>query len=115
MEKQKTIDDYLNSHNVAVMNTAPVEEDIEKIETEPVDYNTLSKAELISVLADKDNVINNYITKIENMEEAHKLEIENLNTYYSQRNAELSNLIMYYERKLKIIENIITLETGGGK
>jgi hypothetical protein len=47
------------------------------------------------------------------MEEAHKLEIENLNTYYSQRNTELSNLIMYYERKIKVIKDIITLETGG--
>lgn len=113
MEKQMTIDDYLNSNNVAVMNTVPMEEAVERIEAEPVDYNTLSKAELIAVLADKDSVINNYITKIENMEEAHKLEIENLNTYYSQRNTELSNLIMYYERKIKVIKDIITLETGG--
>ena len=115
MEKQKTIDDYLNSNNVAVMNTAPVEEAIEKIEAEPVDYNTLSKAELVSVLADKDNVINNYISKLENMEEAHKLEIENLNTYYSQRNTELSNLIQYYERKLRVLKDIINIETGGDK
>lgn len=115
MEKQMTIDDYLNSNNVAVMNTAPMEEAVEKIEAEPVDYNTLSKAELISVLADKDNVINNYITKIENMEDSHKLEIENLNTYYSQRNTELSNLIMYYERKLRILKDIINIETGGEK
>lgn len=119
MEKQMTIDEFLNNDNVAVMNTAPAEnyinDSVEKIEAEPVDYNTLNKAELISVLADKDNVINNYISKIENMEEAHRLEIENLNTYYSQRNTELSNLIMYYERKIKVLKDIINLETGGDK
>lgn len=115
MEKQMTIDDYLNSDNVAIMNTASMGEAVETIKAEPIDYNTLNKEELIFVLNDKDSVINNYITKIESMEEAHKLEIENLNSYYSQRNTELSNLIMYYERKIKVIKDIITLETGGEK
>ena len=49
------------------------------------------------------------------MEKEHKTEIENLNTYYSKRNTELSNLVMYYERKIKVIKDIITLETGGEK
>ena len=118
MEKQMSMYDYLNNDKVAVMNTAPVidmAEATEKIEAEPVDYNTLNKAELITVVADKDNVINNYIDKIEHMEKEHKIEIENLNTYYSKRNTELSNLVMYYERKIKVIKDIITLETGGEK
>lgn len=115
MEKQMSIYDYLNNDKVAVMDTASVEEAVEKIEAEPVDYNTLNKAELITVIADKDNVINNYIDKIEHMEKEHKIEIENLNTYYSKRNTELSNLVMYYERKIKVIKDIITLETGGEK
>ena len=115
MEKQMSMYDYLNNDKVAVMNTAPVEEAVEKIEAEPVDYNTLNKAELITVIADKDNVINNYIDKIEHMEKEHKIEIENLNAYYSKRNTELSNLVMYYERKIKVIKDIITLETGGEK
>ena len=68
MEKQMSMYDYLNNDKIAVMNTAPVEEAVEKIEAEPVDYNTLNKAELITVIADKDNVINNYIDKIEHME-----------------------------------------------
>ena len=118
MEKQMSIYDYLNNDKLAVMDTTSaidVTETVEKIEAEPVDYNTLSKAELITVLADKDNVINNYIDKIEHMEKEHKTEIENLNTYYSKRNTELSNLVMYYERKIKVIKDIITLETGGEK
>lgn len=115
MEKQMSMYDYLNNDKVAVMNTAPVEKAVEKIEAEPVDYNTLNKAELITVIADKDNVINNYMDKIEHMEKEHKIEIENLNTYYSKRNTELSNLVMYYERKIKVIKDIITLETGGEK
>ena len=110
MEKQMSMYDYLNNDKVAVMNTAPVEEAVEKIEAEPVDYNTLNKAELITVIANKDNVINNYIDKIEHMEKEHKIEIENLNTYYSKRNTELSNLVMYYERKIKVIKDIITLD-----
>ena len=73
MEKQISMYDYLNNDKVAVMNTAPVEEAVEKIEAEPVDYNTLNKAELITVIADKDNVINNYMDKIEHMEKEHKI------------------------------------------
>lgn len=117
MEKQLTIDDYLNSNNVAVMNTAPAENyidsSVEKIEAEPVDYNNLKKEELLVVLADKDNVINNYISKLEDMEVAHKSELENLNHFYSQRTTELSNLVQYYERKLRVLKDIINIETGG--
>ena len=40
-------------------------------------------------------------------------QIEELNVYYRDRINELNNLIKYYERKIKLIRDLIDIETGG--
>lgn len=114
-ERQMTIDDYLNNNSVVMMNSAPVEKGVETLEVEPVDYNTLTREELLTILASKDITIKNYEQTISDNEEKHNIEIKNLTEYYTQRQGELSNLVQYYERKLKVLGDIIYLETGGVK
>lgn len=115
IEKQMTIDDYLNNNSVAVLNTEAVAGELETLEAEPVDYNAMTKEELIDLLGSKDVVLANYEDKIEKERAAHKQEIENLNHFYSQRTSELNNLVQYYERKLKVLNDIINIELGGVK
>ena len=116
-EKQMKIDDYLNRDQVAIMNTAESVEVAEenKLDIEPIDYNNLSKTQLIGIMYDKDKAIKNYEDKINKEYEAHKIEIENLNKYYTDRTKELHSIISYYERKLKVLGDIILMETGGEK
>lgn len=117
-EKQMTIDDYLNRDQVAIMPGASevlANTNAEVLEAEPVDYTHLTKEQLISCLMDRDKVILNYEDKIKNDEEARKTETENLNHFYTQRTNELANLVSYYERKLKVLGDIINMETGGVK
>ena len=116
-EKQMTIDDYLNNDNVVMFNTDNTEEveSVEKLEVETVDYMSLTKGELVGILADKNIALKNYADKLDEMQEANKLEIKNMTDFCNKRTAELSNLIQYYERKLRVLKDIITIETGGEK
>lgn len=105
---------------VQMLNTAPAEtevtaEAVEDTALEVVNYETLSKEELINLHKTKDSSINNYQMTLENKEEAHAKEIEGLNKYYGDRISELNNLVRYYERKLKLINDFINIETGGVK
>lgn len=114
--KQMTIDDYLNNGDVAVLDSEPIEkEEIETLEVTPVELESLTKADLISLIKDKDIVLSGYEHRVEELSESHKNEIENMNTYYTSKIKELTSLIKYYERKLNILKDIITIETGGEK
>lgn len=105
---------------VQMLNTAPAEtevtaEAVEDTALEVVNYETLSKEELINLHKTKDSSINNYQMTLENKEEEHRKEIEGLNKYYGDRIKELNSLVKYYERKLKLINDFINIETGGVK
>lgn len=115
MEKQMTIDDYLNHGEVEMIDcsTEPVHKD--NIEVEKVDYTTLTKEDLIRLLVDKDTTLENYEHKVNEMETNHKTEIDNMNDYYRARLAEHTHLIQYYERKLRVLKDIITIEEGSEK
>lgn len=115
MEKQMTIDDYLNNGAVEMIDcsTEPVNKD--NIEVEKVDYATLTKEDLIRLLTNKDVALENYEHKVSEMEASHKNEIDNMNDFYRSRLNEHTHLIHYYERKLKVLKDIITIEEGGEK
>lgn len=83
------------------------------LEFEKVDYNTLDKKELIDIIETKDKSIENYKSVLETKEEQHKKYEEDINDYYRDRLGELNSLIRYYERKIKLIRDLIELETGG--
>ena len=111
-EKQMTIDDYLNNDNVSLTDLNR-KATAEVIKPEVVDYNNLSKEELIAIISEKDKAFKHYEDKIKDMEESQKNEINNLNDFYTKRVQEMSHLVNYYERKLGIIKDIINIETGG--
>jgi hypothetical protein len=122
MKKNVNIDtDFTKAfEGVQMLNTTPAEtevtaEAVEDTALELVNYETLSKEELINLHKTKDSSINNYQMTLENKEEEHRKEIEGLNKYYGDRIKELNSLVKYYERKLKLINDFINIETGGVK
>ena len=112
-EKQMTIDDYLNNNQVTVMETMTPNPEADVIIPELVDYNALKKEELINIIKQKDDAIDSSIRALDKAKEDHSIEIKNMTEFYKKQISELSNLIAYYERKLKLIKDIITIETGG--
>ena len=104
---------------VQMMSTMPLEEEKEEVlkveELAPVDYKKLSKEELIGIIEEKDKVHAQYEDKIHDMEDGHKKEMDTATEYYLKRIEELKALTRYYERKLKLLKDIITIETGDEK
>ena len=80
-----------------------------------VDFNTLTKDELLKVLDQKQVSIKNYMQHVENTEASYKIEIENLTKFYEEQIKKLRNILEYYERKFKLIMEIINIEKGGEK
>ena len=113
--KQMTIDDYLNTNNAVVMSNAEPVETAEALELEAVDYNNLKKEELIAMLEDRDKLLAHYEEKIASNEEAYKKEMTNQTEYYGKKFKELHNLIAYHERKIKLIGDLVNIETGGNR
>lgn len=97
--------------------TLPTEEveNVEKVECKKVEYEELTKEDLVELLKSKDKSIENYNTVLKQTEENHKKEVNNINDYYNARVNELTNLIKYYERKIKLINDLIHIETGDDK
>lgn len=97
--------------------TLPAEEveNVERVEFKKVEYDELTKEDLVELLKSKDKSIENYDTVLKQTEENHKKEVNNINDYYNARVNELTNLIKYYERKIKLINDLIHIETGDDK
>ena len=82
----------------------------ETLEAEKIDYENLSKADLIRLCKEKDNSIKSYETERNNMTESFNNEIKNMNDYYIKRLKERDALIRYYERKFGLIKSLIDIE-----
>lgn len=115
MERQMTIDDYLNNGEVEMIDCVTKAVDTETVEAEKINYTELDKEQLVRLLMDKDTVLENYEHRVNEMETNHKTEIDNMNDFYRARLNEHTHLIHYYERKLKLLKDIITIEEGGEK
>jgi hypothetical protein len=116
--KKVSIDNNLteNFEPVQMMTNTPVVADApEEVSLEVTDYNLLDKETLISLHKTKDSTIENYQTVLERNEEERKKEIDSLTNYYREKITEQDNVIRYYERKLKLINDLIHIETGGVK
>lgn len=102
-----------------MMNTMALEEEKEDVlkveEVIPVDYKKLSKEELIVIIEEQSKVHTQYEQKLMDTNEAHRKEMETATEYYLKRIEELKALNRYYERKLKLLKDIITIETGDDK
>ena len=112
MERQMTIDDYLNRDDIVMIDESqqPSELAVTKVE-----YNNLTKEDLLKVLKQKDTALENYESKMNEMSESHSKEMKDMEEYYRAKLGEMSNLIQYYERKFKVLNDILNIETGGTK
>ena len=83
----------------------------EKLEVgEPIDYESCTKEELITILNVRDQVLNHYEEERKDIIEKHNKELEEMQKYYVARVNEIKALNEYHERKLDIIKNIIVME-----
>lgn len=87
-----------------------IEEPVEELKIEQVDYNKLDKADLTRLCKDKDAAIKSYETERNNTQDRHNKEIQDMNNYYVARINELKSLIKYYERKFNLIKSLIDIE-----
>lgn len=111
-EKQLTIDDYNNEGNLVTSPIISTEEKVDTVEVETVDYNTLTKAELLKVVEAKDTAVKNYEDKLNMIEEKHNKELHDVADYFKQEVDAKSKIIAYYERKFKLLKDILVIEKG---
>ena len=101
------------SENIELMKGIEFPELPDTVEAEKVDYNTLDKKELIDIITTKDISIENYESVLTEKKEYYEKQMEELNSYYRDRINEMNSLVKYYERKIKLIRDLIDIETGG--
>ena len=83
----------------------------EKLEVgAPINYESCTKEELITILKARDQVLNHYEEERKDTIEKHNKELEEMQKYYVARVNEIKALNEYHERKLDIIKNIILME-----
>lgn len=85
------------------------------IQVEVVDYKNLTKEKLIEVINMKDKAVMNYEEKLKELDKKAEANISELNDYYSRLLKEKEALVRYYERKMKLINDLVNIETGGEK
>lgn len=90
-------------------------ENVESLNIQGVDLNNLSKEELISLIESHKNASTNYEHTIEEMKKHNEDVMKDITDHYGRVIEEKNRLIGYYERKLKVLRDIITIETGGEK
>ena len=99
--------------NVELLKTNKPE--IEALDLETVDLKSLTKEQLINLVEQHKTACANYENTIESMKEKNKEATDELTEYYNKHMSELNSLVKYYERKLKVLKDIINIETGGEK
>lgn len=120
MEKQRqlTIDDYASNGEVAVVDAVPMDElkeKVDKLEVESVDYKSLNKEGLISIIEAKDKAYENLKDRFDVMSETKDKQLKDTADYYSMKIAEIESLVEYYKRKLKLINDLVNIENISSK
>ena len=100
---------------VQMLSTAPVETTERVEEVKPVELKSLSKEDLINIIEEKDKVIGRYEDRVKELQEFSEKEKQGLSEYYLERIKELKSLVGYYERKIRILRDLINIETGDDK
>lgn len=90
-------------------------ENVESLDVQGIDLNNLSKEELISLIESHKKASENYEHTIEEMKKHNEDVMKDITDHYGRVIEEKNRLIGYYERKLKVLRDIITIETGGEK
>ena len=113
--RRKTVDMDKVLKNSDIIQPINVENLMEPAEDEltagePIDYESCTKEELITILKARDQVLGYYEDERKETNEKHNKELEEMQKYYVARVNEIKALNEYHERKLDIIKNIIVME-----
>jgi diketogulonate reductase-like aldo/keto reductase len=84
----------------------------EKIEVDKIEYDQMTKAELVDVCKQQDTQLKNYEIVLNSEKENNKETLTKIQEAYQKQLKDATSLIKYYERKFKLIGDIINIEDG---
>jgi len=84
----------------------------EKIEVDKIEYDQMTKAELVDVCKQQDTQLKNYEIVLNSEKENNKETLTKIQEAYKKQLKDATSLIKYYERKFKLIGDIINIEDG---
>lgn len=83
-----------------------------KNENKAVEYDSMTKEELIGVIKSKDQAYENLKIVMDNNKENYDKDIKEIDKNYQKVISDLTRAIKYYKNKFNIIKNICDLEGG---
>lgn len=84
----------------------------EKIEVEEIEYEQMTKAELVNICKQQGQTLENYEIVLNKERENNKETLTKIQEAYQKQLKDATALIKYYERKFKLIGDIINIEDG---
>lgn len=89
-----------------------VQDEVDTLEPVKVNYEELTKEELIKILKDKDEAMEMCNKALEEKDKHFEAQLNSINETYKQNLDRISTVNGYMSRKLKVIKDIITMEEG---
>ena len=84
----------------------------EKIEVDKIEYDQMTKAELVDVCKQQEKTLENYEIVLNSERDKNKETLTKIQETYQKQLKDATSLIKYYERKFKLIGDIINIEDG---
>lgn len=84
----------------------------EKIEVDKIEYDQMTKAELVDVCKQQEKTLENYEIVLNSERDKNKETLTIIQEAYKKQIKDCTSLIKYYERKFKLIGDIINIEDG---
>ena len=81
-------------------------------EIKPVDYNKLTKEELVQIIKSKDTAYDNLKVVLDKTKEDSDNLVKEITEDYKKKFESLGKVVKYYQNKLNVIKELIDLEGG---
>ena len=81
-------------------------------EIKPVNYNELTKEELVQIIKSKDTAYDNLKVILDKTKEDSDNLVKEITEDYKKKFDSISKVVKYYQNKLNVIKNVIDLEGG---
>jgi len=86
-----------------------------KIEVEKIEYDQMTKAELVDVCKQQGTQLENYEVVLNKEREVNKETLSKVQEAYKKQLDACNALLKYYERKFKLIKDLLNIEEGEDK
>lgn len=86
-----------------------------KIEVEKIEYDQMTKAELVDVCKQQGTQLENYEVVLNKEREVNKETLSKIQEAYKKQLDACNALLKYYERKFKLIKDLLNIEEGEDK